>query len=117
MNTLLKIAAIFIIAIGLSAPTYAADQVAADQADNGTLTFPGANSGGPLVFTPSANTLLAAASDATTYNIASASSKTDANNGMQYGMTQDFNGYYQTSGGGEAPTLDFTEWTKMGGGS
>ena len=116
MNTLFKIAVISIMVIGLSTSAQAA--AATQDGTTKVLTFVTTTSGGTLTFTPSANTLLAATSTATTYSIGSASSKTDDNNGLEYGMTQGFNGYYQTPGGGAAPTItDFSSWTKMGGGS
>ena len=115
MNTLIKIAGICVILAGLSAPTYALDAVQGDAGQ--ALVFTATTAGLPnLSFTCSGNTFMAATSDATTYSIGAASSKTNATNGIQYGMTQDFNGYYQTTGGGSAPDVsDFSSWTAMGG--
>jgi len=128
MKTLLRITAIFIIVIGFSAPIYAdeAASVAAERANNGTLTFKGESSGGPLIFTPSANTLLVGTATDLNYYIGSASSKTTKANGIEYAMVSGSNGYYQkvqatdneVSGvgtAGEAPKTD-DDWISMGGG-
>ncbi len=115
MNTLVKIAGLCIIFAGLSASAYAAATVT-QSAAGAPLVFSAAAAGLPdLSFSCSGNTILAGASDATTYSIGAVSSKTDTTNGMQYGMDESFNGYYQTVKTGDSITLTFDSWTKMGG--
>ncbi len=114
MKTLFTIAITFTLIAGMSFTAYAAD---ATNTAGGKLTIPATNTGKTLEFIPSANTLLACDSAATTYTIASTSSKVTTDNGMQYGMTQGFNGYYQTTKTASLATSGVTDWTPMGGGS
>ena len=51
--------------------------------------------GPAMTYTPSPSTLMSSFTSATAYTIASASSKTDTNNGMEYGILSTNEGYFQ----------------------
>lgn len=80
--------------VGLSSTAFAA----AVTQSGGTLTIttPTATCPGPdLVYTPSPSSLMSACSSSTAYTITAASSKTDTNNGMEYGIRSINEGYFQ----------------------
>lgn len=80
--------------VGLSSTASAITTSMAD----GVLTFTvtaGTCPGPNLTYTPSPSTLMSSTSIATAYTITAASSKTDTDNGMEYGILSTSEGYFQ----------------------
>ena len=90
MKTMIKIALAFSLIIGLSFSAHAED--AAESTAGDTITIDGTTVGKDLTFTPSGNTLIVAASNATDYYIGSASDKTTTENGIEYCMVSGYSG-------------------------
>lgn len=119
MKSLLKITVICIIATGLSVPAYAETNVTQDGAGE-AIVFTATAPLPSLSFIPSKNTVMAGTSTELTYSIGACTdpAKIDKDNGLQYGMNEETNGYYQAPiGTATAPALVFTNWKPMGGGS